>query len=116
MQKTMTARTSNQTTFVDTTDYGKIDQTSLAHEISKFNALSLASQEQLRKGLANLEIWDWMFREILEGKRDFTIPQFQKFKMAIEYYQDLENEARRNKAARLDANRARKAKPLRSSS
>lgn len=106
----------NQTTFVDTTDYGKIDQTSLAREIGKYKALSSASREQLKKGLANLEIWDWMFSEILEGKRAFTIPQFQQFRNAIEYYQDLENEARRNKAARLDADRARKAKRVRSTS
>lgn len=108
----MTARTSNQTTFVDTTDYGKIDENSLAREISKYNALSSASQQQLKKGLANVEIWDWMFREILEHKRAFTIPQFQQFKMAIEYYKDLEDEARRNKAARIDADRTRKAKSV----
>ncbi|GAB2648388.1 hypothetical protein GCM10027035_47620 [Emticicia sediminis] len=105
----------NQTTFVDTIDYGKIDDTSLAREISKYQALSPASQEQLKKGLANLEIWDWMFREIIERKRAFTIPQFHQFKMAIEYYKDLEDEARRNKAARINGSRARQPKPLRHS-
>ncbi|MER0442209.1 hypothetical protein [Emticicia sp. W12TSBA100-4] len=105
----------NQTTFVDTTDYGKIDDTSLAREISKYEALSEASKEQLKKGLANVEIWEWMFREILDRKRAFTIPQFQQFKMAIQYYKDLEDEARRNKAVRINASRARQPEPLRHS-
>jgi len=106
------ARTFEQTTIVDMSEYGQIDKAVLDSEIKKFNHLSSASQEQLKKGLENAEIWHWKFREIMEGKRSFTPNEFRQFRMAIEYYQDLENEARRNKAARIDANRTRKNKSI----
>ena len=89
MTETLIAPT--QTSFVDQTEFGIIDQHSVRLEFEKYAKLNRSSKEKILFGMKSKHGLDSMnLFDIFSEEDAFKPEQFIDFRQAIEHYQDLE--------------------------
>lgn len=87
----MTATTSKQLTFVDTTESGLIDIGSARQQVSKLHALKPNNRTLIKNAFCyKFQMTYFDFDRLLGEETKFTTEQFYDFREAIQYYADRE--------------------------